>query len=72
MTESKTPACELIICAPLRGDAANLQRLFTQGYLTRYVASLAAAAAALGGDSGLSVCTEEALRRDVSAPGEAT
>ncbi|AXA66412.1 ATP-binding protein [Pseudomonas oryzihabitans] len=71
MSETKTPACELIICAPLCGDAANLQRLFTQGYLTRYVASLDEVAAALGDDTGIIVFTEEALRQDLSALAEA-
>ncbi|MGM3423811.1 ATP-binding protein [Pseudomonas sp. MS15a(2019)] len=71
MTETTTPACELIICAPLRGDAASLQRLFTQGYHTRYLASLDEVAAALGDETGIIVFTEEALRQDLQALAEA-
>ncbi|KUM43443.1 hybrid sensor histidine kinase/response regulator [Pseudomonas sp. EpS/L25] len=59
------PSCELIICAPLRGDAASLQRLFTQGYHTRYLATLDEVAMALGDETGIIVFTEEALRQDL-------
>ena len=65
MTKTAAPSCELIICAPLRGDAASLQRLFTQGYRTRYLPTLDEVAAALGDDIGIIVFTEEALRQDM-------
>lgn len=71
MTETAAPSCELIICAPLRGDAASLQRLFTQGYHTRYLASLDEVAAALGDETGIIVFTEEALRQNMGALSEA-
>ncbi|APQ14206.1 hybrid sensor histidine kinase/response regulator [Pseudomonas oryzihabitans] len=67
MTETAAPSCELIICAPLRGDAASLQRLFTQGYHTRYLSSLDEVAAALGDETGIIVFTEEALRQNMGA-----
>ena len=67
MTETASPSCELIICAPLRGDAASLQRLFTQGYHTRYLSSLDEVAAALGEETGIIVFTEEALRQNMGA-----
>ncbi|KTS78958.1 chemotaxis protein CheY [Pseudomonas oryzihabitans] len=67
MTDTAAPSCELIICAPLRGDAASLQRLFTQGYHTRYLSSLDEVAAALGDETGIIVFTEEALRQNMGA-----
>ena len=71
MTETKTSSCELIICAPLRGDAASLQRLFTQGYHTRYLSTLNEVAAALGDETGIIVFTEEALRQELNALAQA-
>lgn len=71
MTKTAAPSCELIICAPLRGDAASLQRLFTQGYHTRYLSNLDEVAAALGDDTGIIVFTEEALRQDMGSLAQA-
>jgi len=71
LTKTAAPSCELIICAPLRGDAASLQRLFTQGYHTRYLSTLDEVAAALGDDIGIIVFTEEALRQDMTSLAEA-
>lgn len=70
-SEPQSETRSLLIVAPFRGDALSLDRTLRDAYVTSTLPDLAALAEALGSHTGLIVLTEEALKGDVTAFGEA-